>query len=432
MFTHRRTLPWRATLSAASVGLALLASAPASRAEAVPGDLLVQLASTGALPGLLQRHPVTLAARLGSRPIYRLRLVGAADAGAVITALSADPQVILAEPNVLHGSPEAARNVVWAIGTAAAYASQWAAPALRLPAAQTLAAGRGVRVAVLDTGVDARHPALAGRLLPGHDFVGQDADPADEGSTADAGHGHGTHVAGLVLLAAPQARVMPLRVLDRQGRGDAWTLAAAMLHAVDPDGNPATDDGAHVINLSLASTERTDLLGTVAHLASCAPADATDPQLAFTDAGYNDDKARCAASRGAVTVAAAGNSGNTTRHYPAAEGAYGLLPVAASAANGRLADFSSRGGWVAVAAPGAQVTSTVPGGWGTWSGSSMAAPLAAGVAALLREAHPQLAPQRLVRRIERSAAPLCGTRVRQVDALAALLDLRGADDADCR
>ena len=202
-------------------------------------------------------------------------------------------------------------------------------------------------------------------------------------------------------------------------------LAEAMLYAVDPDGNPNTDDGAQVINLSLGSLSRTHLLDTVAKLASCAlPTVITEPADDLSDPGYNGDKARCTSFGGAVVVAAAGNDGtDRTPEYPAAEGAYGLLAVAASGANSRLASFSNFGSWVHLAAPGDRITSSVPGGgFGTWSGTSMAAPLVAGTAALVLGLDPTLTPDDVARRLVRRTAALCGTQLRQVDAAAAVLN----------
>ena len=387
----------------------------------LPGEVLVKLRGTDALTPLLGRYPLTLIGRFGARPIYRLKVIGAARVRDVLAALALESDVMIAETNPIHRSPEARKNVAWTIGTAQTYAAQWAPQALRLAEAQRSSIGTGVRVAVLDTGVDRNHPLLAGRLLPGHDFVDDDNDPSEVGSAADASYGHGTHVAGLVAMVAPGAMIMPLRVLDAQGVGNAWVLAEALLHAVDPDGNPATDDGAHVINLSLGSLARTRIMNTIAQIASCATAVPDDPIGDRSDPGYNDDLIRCGASQGAVVVAAAGNdASNGIREYPAAEGAYGLLAIGASTASGRLASFSNFGSWIDMAAPGDAITSSVPGGYGTWSGTSMAAPLAAGTAALVRALNPALAPVDVVRQIKRASAMLCGTALRQVDAAAAV------------
>ncbi|HRD86159.1 MAG TPA: S8 family serine peptidase, partial [Rubrivivax sp.] len=109
------------------------------------------------------------------------------------------------------------------------------------------------------------------------------------------------------------------------------------------------------------------------------------------------------------------------------EGAYGLLPLAASNAAREIAPFSNRGGWIEAAAPGDGITSAMPGGlWATWSGTSMAAPLASGIAALVRERQPVLTAKDLARRLD-SSSNLCGSAIRQVDAVAALGDFTPAD-----
>ena len=389
---------------------------------AVPGEILLKLKSGDALQPLLAKYPVTLVSRFGARPIYRLQVVGTARVRDVLAGLVLEPGVMIAEVNGIHQSPEARRNVAWTIGSPQAYVAQWAPRALRLPEAHALATGAGIRVAVIDTGVDRNHPLLAVRLLPGFDFVDFDSDPSEQGSVGNAGFGHGTHVAGLVAMVAPGAKIMPIRALDADGVGNAWVLGEALLYAVDPDGNPATDDGAQVINLSLGSLSRTRLIAAIASIASCSSAIDDDPISDRSDPGYNDDAVRCRQGRGAIVVAAAGNdASNGIQEYPAAEGAYGLLAVTASTATTRLASFSNFGSWIDIAAPGEGLTSAFPGGgYATWSGTSMASPLAAGVAALLLSVDATTPTGDIVRRIKRSSAMLCGTSFRQVDAAAAL------------
>ena len=414
-------------------GVASTAASTGGPDTDMPGELMVKLRSSQDLGPLLARYPVTLLSRFGARPIYRLKVVGAARVKDVLAGLVAEPGVMIAETNPTGRSPEARKNMPWAIGTAQAYQAQWAPQALHLAEAWRLSTGAGVRVAVLDTGLDRSHPALAGRLLPGFDFVDFDTDPSEAGGPAQAGFGHGTHVAGLVALVAPGAMIMPLRVLDADGVGNAWVLAEALLYAADPDGNPATDDGAQVVNLSLGSLSRTRILDTVAQIVSCAPAVPDDAIGDRSDPGYNDDSLRCGQSRGAVLVAAAGNDASgSLREYPAAEGAYGLLSVTATTAAQRLAGFSNFGPWIDLAAPGDGITSAFPGsGYATWGGTSMAAPMAAGAAALLLAQHPTWSPKDVVQQLKRSSSLLCGTGLRQIDPAAALLNTV-AGSGSCR
>lgn len=412
---------------------------PSDSAAASP-DVVVQLRLGSALEALLVAQNLSLVDRFGSRPIYRLRAPAGADLDLVLAGLRQHPSVRFAEPNARSDAPESRRNTAWVIGgDAGVYAAQWAPQALRLSAAHTISLGTGVRVAVLDTGADLLHPALAaqwardtaGRIV-GRDFVDDDANPSEVGGPADAGYGHGTHVAGLVALAAPGARILPARVLDAQGVGNTWVLAQALGWALDPDANPATDDGAHVINLSLGTTAKTELLKVATDLATCEFDDDNDD---FKDPGFDADRARCAAGHSAVVLVAAGNSGTDTEVlYPAAEGVKGTLSITASTSQRRLAAFSNFGSWISVAAPGELIVSTVPGGgYGSWSGTSMASPLVAGVAALLmstpakdgdpsRSAIRQWLPESVSKRLTDRSAYLCGTSFRQVDAQAALLD----------
>jgi subtilisin family serine protease len=405
---------------------------------AVDGEIIVRLREGGEIAPLLVKYQLSLIGRFGSRPIYRLKVIGNAKVDDKIKALRRELDVKVAEPNATYEGLEPERNVPWAIGDPQPFAAQWAAQAIRLDEAHRMSTGVGVRVAVLDTGVDRQHPALAGKLLPGFDFVDFDADPSEVGGAANRSFGHGTHVAGLIALVAPDARIMPLRILDADGVGNAWVLAEAMLHAVDPDGNPFTDDGAHVINLSLSTLDKTDLFKTVAKLVSC-----KKHSLGGKDADDNDDdddavtlsdKLRCSAFGGAVVVAAAGNRGSDKIHeYPAAEASSALLSVAASDLSGGLAVFSNYGAWIKLAAPGEAITSTVPGGgYATWSGTSMAAPLAAGAAALLRATDWSVPADRLVKRLRDSGDKLCGTPLKQLDIAAALIDDHGRDKPDCQ
>lgn len=427
--------------------------APGPGTPAPAAEVVVQLRTGASVDALAAAYGLQVLDQFGRRPIWRLALTTQTDVEAVADTLARDARVLAAEPNAESEAPETSRrnrNEPWAIGgDAGSYATQWAPAALRLSQAHALSQGAGVRVAVLDTGIDLDHPALVGRLqrdgagnVLGRDFVDDDAVADENGARADLGWGHGTHVAGLVALAAPQARLMPVRVLDPAGAGNAWVLAEGLLWAVDPDGNAATDDGAHVVNLSLGTTRPTNLLRRAIALASC-DFDDDDDDDDYADPGFDDDRARCAARHGAVVMAAAGNGGSETELlFPAAEGAEGSLAVTASTESRRLASFANRGSWVEVAAPGELIISTVPdGGYGVWSGSSMAAPLAAGSAALLLatpapSGDPMLPTQRqwlpteVAKRLYDRTSQLCGgPSLRQIDALAALTDTSAPDPA---
>jgi subtilisin family serine protease len=185
--------------------------------------------------------------------------------------------------------------------------------------------------------------------------------------------------------------------------GNIWVLAEALAYAVDPDGNPGTADGADVINLSLSTLRETKLIGGL--IAKACGSSSADQDFPVSPNPY------------LVVVAAAGNGGDTTEQYPAAENVDGLIAVAATTIDDKLASFSTRGSWIQVAAPGQAILSTVPHGlYGTWSGTSMASPIVAGVAALVRAKYPYLTNKDLARHVERLSANIDGEVPFRVDA----------------
>lgn len=241
--------------------------------------------------------------------------------------------------------------------------------------------GQGVTIAIIDTGIDYRHPDLGGcfgpgcKVIGGFDFVNGDEDPLDD-------NGHGTHVAGIAAAnggvrgVAPDAHLVAYKALDLNGNGFNSVVIAAIERAVDPDGNPLTDDAANVISMSLGSDE-----------ASTGP-------LALA--------ANRAMDAGIVVVAAAGNYGDY-RSVQSPGVAERIVTVGAANNNGQIAGFSSRGpvedkDFVKpeLVAPGVDIRSTWLGGdYHVLSGTSMATPHVAGAAALMRQLHPMLDSQEL-------------------------------------
>jgi subtilisin family serine protease len=233
--------------------------------------------------------------------------------------------------------------------------------------------GGGVTVAVVDTGVDGAHPDLAGRVTPGGSSLDGAASVTPGTGSLDP-NGHGTHVAGIAAATAdnglgiagvaPGATVLPVRVLSASGSGWSTDVAAGIVFAAD--------QGADVINLSLGSGSQ-----------STSMANAID----------------YAHASGVVVLAAAGNSGPTgPTHYPAA-GA-NTVAVASVTSSGAISGFSTWGSFVDLAAPGSSILSTLPGGgYGYKSGTSMATPFAAGVAALMLDANPAMTPDQVAARL---------------------------------
>ena len=263
------------------------------------------------------------------------------------------------------------------------------------PAAWDVTTGSAsIVVAVLDGVVDTQHRDLAGKVTAGPRFVTDDCDDA-----TPIERSHATGVAGLVGAATDNGlgiaglgwstRVLAITVLDACGVGTASEVSAGLRHAADA--------GADVINLSLAG--------------------AAHPALA--------EAVRYAQSRGALIVAAAGNSGTSAQQFPAAYD--GVVAVGSTSADGtRLSDFSNRGSWVDLVAPGESVlsTATTTGGYAQYDGTSFAAPLVAGAAALVLATHPTFVAADVANRLARTADPLRGTNGR-LDVGAAVVDLPG-------
>ena len=256
------------------------------------------------------------------------------------------------------------------------YQIQYAALTLGLSVSHMRSTGVGVAVAVLDTGVDAEHELLAGRVLQGWDFVDGDAFADDEASGQDLDGdgqidemtGHGTFVSGLIALVAPDARILPVRVLDSEGRGDSWRLASGIWYAID--------HGVEVINLSLGSTEDSMIVEE-------ALLEAYELGISVIAAGGNCDR-------------------NWPREFPAMTD-YEVIGVAGVDDLDSRAGFSNYHSTLKMSSPSTcavdtmgepvierSIISGLPGGrFGIWEGTSMGTAFVSGTAALVRSQHPE-------------------------------------------
>ncbi|GAA2823766.1 S8 family serine peptidase [Nonomuraea rubra] len=358
----------------------------------------------------------------------------------------------------------------------AARAGQWQLAALRLPEAWRSSRGEGVVVAVLDTGVNARHPDLQGAVIPGPDLTGATTGAAPSttttrtapnttttrtaasstttrttptagtttrtGANADAaatdldagaagadkgawgphgtamasliaGRGHGDGRKGGILGVAPAAKVLSVRVTlengdprrEKQRSGSGWRDALAMGIRY------AADHGADVISMSLGGGSG-----------------------AWEGSAAEEEAVQYAIAKGAVLVASSGNDGaaGNRKNFPAAYP--GVIAVGAVDRRMKVAAFSNRQDYVSVVAPGTEiVTADGSDSYVVGDGTSSAAAMVAGIAALIRSAHPDLSPYHVRMAIE------LGTRRRPADGYSpayghgvanALLALREADRLD--
>ncbi|AWW40492.1 type VII secretion-associated serine protease mycosin [Streptomyces cadmiisoli] len=268
-------------------------------------------------------------------------------------------------------------------------AQQWALEAMHTTEAWQTTKGEGITVAVLDTGVDADHPDLSGNVLPGKDMVGfgatQDDPPWARHGTAMAGiiagHGHGPGGADGVLGIAPEAKILPVRVILEDGDPARAKARKSRGNALAEGIRWAADHGADVINLSLGDDS-----------ASAHP----EP--------VEDEAVQYALKKGAVVVASAGNGGEKGDRvsYPAAYP--GVIAATAVDRYGTRASFSTRRWYATVSAPGVDVVIADPDrryyeGWGT----SAAAAFVSGAVALVKAAHPGLTPAQIKRLLEDTA-----------------------------
>ena len=250
--------------------------------------------------------------------------------------------------------------------------------------------GKGIRIAVLDTGIDSRHPDFEGRTVVARSFV--------PGLGAEDVRGHGTHCAGTAAGrraegnrprygVAPDAEIYVGKVLDDSGNGAETDILAGMAWAVE--------EGCQVVSMSLGRAVQ--------------PGEG--PSLAYERLG------RLALEQGSLIVAAAGNNSSRQFGYiapvTAPANAPSIVAVAAIDPEGAVADFSSgglnpEGGDVDLAAPGVNVFSSYPRPemYRSFSGTSMACPHVAGVAALWAESDPGLRGRRLLEQLKAAALPL--------------------------
>jgi len=350
---------------------------PANERRLVPDEVIIEISnsvSAQQIDALQRRHQLarieTQTFQLSGTTLYRWRIPDRRTVPTVVRALEGDRVVASAQPNYLFTLQQDKQtgSAIPSEGDPA----QYELARLHLPQAHTLTKGDDVLVAVIDSGVDIRHPELAGSVAGVFDTAKEPA----------AAHKHGTAIAGLVVAhgklmgAAPAAKVLAVHAFDPNDAGAQGTTFN-ILKGIDW----AAAHGARVINMSFAG-----------------PA---DPAI--------HRSLEAARKKGIVLVAAAGNAGaKSPPLYPAADP--NVIAVSATDAEDKLFKQSNRGPHIAVAAPGAQILVAAPdSSYEVSSGTSYSAAEVSGIVALMIQRKPDLTPEK-VRNILRATAKDLGDR----------------------
>lgn len=415
-----------ASVAAVAMGFsAITMAAPGNAApqSSITGQIIVKFRDSGAAGGVLRQNGLSEGAGIGSTGAHLIK-VPAGKESQLIQALSRNPAVEYAEPDelvtaattdpyferqyALHNEgqsfPNTAETLTVAGGTQDADVDA--------PEAWEVPGVSGTRVAIIDSGVAIDHKDISDKVVARVNFSDTEIDePKDYDE-----YGHGTHVAGIVAAThnsigvagvCPDCTILDAKVLNSSGVGSSSAIAKGIDWAVE--------NGAKVINMSLGQRVSSRTLETAVNNAW---------------------------KRGVVLVAAAGNAGTQAKIYP---GAYpNVIAVAATDNRDVKASFSTYGKWVDLAAPGVNVYSTFPNhpfvlgtqngrstGYDIGSGTSMASPIVAGVAAMVWSTTPAGTPNTKVReKVELTADKIDGTgtswahgRVNACEAVAGELPL---------
>ncbi|MGN6562578.1 MAG: S8 family peptidase [Thermomicrobiales bacterium] len=347
----------------------------------VPGTLLVGFrpdVAAGFVPGLtasFDQYLTSLGVQVASPSIgdgntYRLQFAPNDDLKARHDALMQNPAVAFAEPDYImtlqsagvvrllddpgtQQSPQSTAPLGPKVPNDANYPQQWGPAKIGADLDwSTITTGGPVLIAMLDTGISSTHPDLKGRVKPGFDFVNNDPDASDD-------NGHGTFTAGVAAATGNNsigvagiswgALLLPVKILDQDGRGPVSAFAQGIRYAVD--------QGAQVINVSAGVP---------------VPSQTMEAAVSY------------AVGKGAIVVAASGNQADGVQNYPAAYP--NVIAVSASTQDDHIADFSSYGSYVWVAAPGKNIVSTYFHDGDTYaelSGTSASTPFVSGAIALM-------------------------------------------------
>lgn len=408
--TARVLVNWTLAVSIVLLVAAATAATAQAAQDAVPGELIVRFdegTTKSESRAIVNETEGSIEQRLpGGSAVVSVD--AGASTNAVAEQLAEQPGVAYAEPNFI------VRRQAWTNDSFLTDGTLWGLIKVKAPTAWNVTRGSGVTVAVLDSGVALDHPDLVANFWQNTDEVVDGVDNDGNGfnddvygadwvrgdGTPDDEEGHGTHVAGTVAATAddgnpavgvaPGAQVMSLKFLDSEGVGNVGDAIAAIDYAISK--------GASVINASWGGPDYSAAL---------------------------EDAIRRAGDAGVVFAAAAGNDGtnnDSASNFPASLDLPNLISVAATDDQNQLAGFSNYGvDSVDVAAPGVDITSTVGESYEAWSGTSMATPHVAAVAALVKSSEPGAGAAQIVDAIKHG--------VRRTDSLSGRVQSGGLADA---
>jgi subtilisin family serine protease len=295
----------------------------------------------------------------------RVLRVPASKRDRVAAALRHNPNIKFAEPNGVAAAGALTNDPYVVEGF------EWHVPRIQAPQAWSISSGNATTVAIVDTGVAANHPDLAGKVLPGYNFYANNTNSADD-------HGHGTAVAGAaaaqgdngvgVAGVAWNASILPVKISDPTGYASYSNMAKGLTYAVD--------HGARIINISFYGSSSSSTLQSAANYV------------------WNNN---------GVIFACAGNTGSSSPQYPAACST--VIAVSNTTSTDTLSSTSTYGSFISLSAPGTSIwTTNRDGTYGAWSGTSFSSPVAAGVAALLVAHDPQITNARIAEILKQNSS----------------------------
>jgi subtilisin family serine protease len=381
MMAHKRLI--RLVAGLACVSSAFAASVQAGIDETyVSEQVVVELVEGADISDINDEYGTSVLESIELLRLYLLELPPGVDEEQFEELLDDDERIEDAELNYRAETAEGQTESFYFMVDPMLYPSQYVWGLIGLEAAHVVSTGAGTLIAILDTGVDMEHGALAGSIADAsYNFIEHCVDVSDVGNGIDDDAdglvdemvGHGTFMAGLAAMMAPDADLLVLKVLDGDGIGESFSIAAGIYYAVEQE--------ADIINLSLALGHERKLLR---------------------------DAVSYASESGVVVVAAAGNLNQEEPVlYPAAHP--DTIGVASTDAADHKSEFSNYGSHIRISAPGSDIVSTVPGNeYARWQGTSMSAAVISGAAALLRSADEHASPDDIAEVLADTARNLDG------------------------